>query len=296
MPLALFNVTSLDEWQDALADHGGPLLLIVVVLVAAEWLFRRLFSRIFRAAIQRAARGRADDPVGVERRANTLTATLNWAFGIFLVFLGVALVLDELGVSVAALIAGVGVVGIAIGLGAQALVRDVINGMFILIEDQYRVGDVVTIAGVTGTVVEINPRRTVLRDADGNVHSIPNGAISIATNMTQGYSSINVDIPITYDADLDRARALIDSVGEELAKERPNDFVGRPPRVLRISNMLENWLTLRVGGDVRAGLQWELTSELRRRVKERFDAEGITMTPAGRYRPVEEEVQGRGLP
>lgn len=286
----LFNATSWADWQEWLNDHGWNLLAIAGVIVFANFFFRRVVSRVFHAAVQRAAAGRFDDPVAIRRRAETLTATLNWAFGILLVFVGGTLLLDEVGVSVTALVAGVGVVGIAIGLGAQALVKDVINGIFILIEDQYRVGDVVTISNITGTVVEINPRRTVVRDFDGNVHSIPNGTITVATNMTQGYSSINLDVPLTYDTDVDRAKDEINAVCAELTGERPEDFLSTP-KVVRVQAMMENWLLLRVSGDVRPGLQWDLSGELRLRIKQRLDAAGITMTPAGRWRSQSEEAE-----
>jgi small conductance mechanosensitive channel len=188
------------------------------------------------------------------------------------------------GVNVATLIAGFGIVGIAVGLGAQAFVKDIINGIFILTEDQYRVGDVVTVAGVTGEVVDINPRRTVVRDETGAVHSIPNGAIAVATNQTQGFSRINLDVPVTYDTEIGRATDLIRRVYEETAKERPEDFLG-PPKLVRLNALLENYALIRVNGDVRVGTQWELTGELRRRLKERFESEGITMTPAARWTP-----------
>jgi small conductance mechanosensitive channel len=110
--------------------------------------------------------------------------------------------------------------------------------------------------------------------------------------MTQGYSSINIDVPVTYDTDLERAKRAITEVCEQLAEERERDFVS-VPRVERVQAMLENYLLLRVSGDVRPGLQWELSGELRLRIKQRFDHEGITMTPAGRWRPepVEPEAE-----
>lgn len=280
----LFDVVSWDDWRNGLGDHGWNLVLIVVLLSAVNFLFRRVVSGTFRAALRRATVSRGEDPIAIQQRADTLTATLNWVFGGFILFLGAGLLLDELGVSNTTLLAGVGVAGIAVGLGAQALVRDVINGVFILIEDQYRVGDVVTVAGVTGTVVEINPRRTVLRDFDGHVHSIPNGTIGVATNQTQGFSRISFDLPLTYDTDVSRAMAIIDEVAAALAAERPGDFLGGPPKAVRIQALQEHWLTVRVAGDVRPGLQWELAGLMRKHIKERFDAEGVRFVPAARWR------------
>ncbi|HEY5476867.1 MAG TPA: mechanosensitive ion channel domain-containing protein, partial [Tepidiformaceae bacterium] len=196
------------------------------------------------------------------------------SFTIFLVILGSALILDNIGLNVSALVAGIGVVGIAVGLGAQTLIKDVINGTFILIEDQYSVGDVVAVAGVSGEVVAINPRRTVVRDMNGSLHSIPNGAITVATNMTQGFSRINLNLSLPGTHDITRITKLIDAVGEELAKERPEDLLSAP-HVLRIDAIGETRVELKVVGDTRAGKQWELTGELRRRLLERLQAEGI---------------------
>ena len=287
-PLFLFDATSLDAWRDGFGRHGWNVAVILLVLVAGELIVRGMARRIFRVVIAKAPLRRVDDPEGLKRRADTLAATVQWVLGILFFFIGVTLVLDEIGISVTALVAGVGVVGIAIGLGAQALVRDVINGTFILMEDQYRVGDVVTVAGVSGTVMEINPRRTVLRDADGNVHNVPNGAIGIATNQTQGFSRINLDIPVPYSADIDRAIAAIEEECETLRHERPADFLSGP-HALRMHAVLENRVVIKVVGDVPPGKQWDVSGELRRRIKNRLDAEGMGMAsmfpPAGPVLP-----------
>ena len=279
----LFDAMRWDDWKRALDDHGWRLLAIVAVLLAARFFFKRLIGRSFSVALSRAGRLGRDDPQAMRQRVDTLLSTVNWMFTIFLLLLGVTLVLDEIGVSVAALVAGVGLAGIALGLGAQALVKDVINGMFILLEDQYRVGDVVQVAGVDGLVVEITPRRTVLRDMDGNLHSVPNGAIGIATNMTRGLSRINLDLALAYEEDLARVIPAIDEVCAGLAAERPADFLSTPS-VLRVSGFGADGVRLKVTGDVQPGKQWELTGELRRRLKDRFDREGVEV-------PYHREVQ-----
>lgn len=278
-PLFLFNATEWDDWQTALNDHGWSILVIVAVLAAVQIVLTRVIARVFRAVLNSAPLRRTDDPEGLKRRADTLASTINWVLAIVVAFVGITLIMDEIGISVTALVAGVGVVGIAIGLGAQTLVKDVINGMFILIEDQFRVGDVVTVAGVSGVVIEINPRRTVVRDGDGNVHSIPNGSIVVATNQTQGFSRINLDIPLGYDASLEDAIAIIEEICSQLHHERPNDFL-KAPVVPGVTAFHENKLVVKVTADVAAGKQWELANQLRRRIKLRLDAAGIPMTNA----------------
>jgi small conductance mechanosensitive channel len=266
--------TTADQWQEWLRGSGVTIVAVIVALVILRIVVQRVLGRLIRSASLRAARARAEDPEVVVRRADTLMATIGWLFNIFLAFLGTAIVLDQLGVHVSALIAGVGVAGIAIGLGAQTLIRDVINGLFILVEGQYAVGDVVRVAGVSGEVIEITPRRTVLRDLDGAVHVIPNSAITVATNMTQGFSRVNLNILVAYEQDLSRVTEVINDECARLVADRPNDFISTP-KVIGVERLADEGVELKVMGDVKAFRQWELTGELRRRIKERFEREGI---------------------
>lgn len=262
------------EWREWLVDHGVVILAIIASLLLIRYLFHRVFVRLLHRAAASAARSRAEDLEVVKRRADTLVSTLDWALAFFLIFIGAALILDQLGVQVSALVAGVGVVGIAVGLGAQTLIKDVINGIFILTEGQYAVGDVVRVGGVSGQVIDINPRRTVLRDLDGHVHTVPNSAITVATNMTQVFSRINLNIAVAYEEDVDRVIDVVNEVCTELATDRASDFI-EAPKVLRVDLLGENGIELKVVGDVKAFTQWELAGELRRRIKKRFDQEGI---------------------
>lgn len=278
--LFLLDVSSWSDWRrwwgdqrDTIGQHGTRIIIIVLLLLALELLFRHVLRRMFVRAVSRAARVRNEDPMMVQRRADTLAATLQWAFGIFLLFLGSGLVLAEVGLNVSALIAGVGVVGIALGLGAQTLVKDVINGMFILIEDQYGVGDLVTAAGATGTVIEINPRRTVLRDGDGNVHSIPNSAITVAVNRTPSLSRVHIALQVPF-RDCDRAIELANSVGRGILEGRQSDVI-TVPSVTGQSAVNDNEVRLEIVGDVRQSARWAIESELRRQLKRRFDAERL---------------------
>jgi len=272
-----------DEWGDWFRENGLTIAAVIVGLLVIRLVVQRVVSRVIRSASLRAARARAEDPEVVERRVDTLLSTLGWLFNIFLALLGAVIVLDQLGVQVSALVAGVGVAGLAVGLAAQTLIKDVINGLFILVEGQYAVGDVVRVAGVSGQVVEITPRRTVLRDLDGNVHIIPNSAITVATNMTSGFSRINLNILVAYEEDLSRVVAVINEECERLVADRPDDFLSTPA-VVRVDRLAEDGVELKVVGDVKAFKQWELMGELRRRVKERFDREGIEI-------PYRHEVQ-----
>jgi moderate conductance mechanosensitive channel len=271
--LFLLDPTAWNDWKDWLGSHGVRILAILVVVAILEIAFRRIIGRWFRSALASAARVRREDPAQVKRRADSLVSTINWAFGLFLAFLTAGFVLAEVGLNVSALIAGVGVVGIALGLGAQTLVKDVINGMFILIEDQYAVGDIVSVAGATGQVIEINPRRTVIRDGDGNVHSIPNSAISVAVNKTASLNRFRVDLDVDF-RDGDRASELAGEVCKELAHDIASSLIAHPSVVAQSVTSTGD-VRLQIAGDAYAPQRWSVETELRRRLQRRFDAERI---------------------
>lgn len=275
--------TSADDWQNWIRDNGVTIVAVLVAIVVLRIFVKRVVTGVVRQAAKRAAEGRGEDIEVARRRTDTLLGTLGWLFDIMLAFVATAIVLDQLGVQVSALIAGVGVAGIAIGLAAQTLIKDVINGLFIIVEGQYVVGDVVRVADVSGQVIEITPRRTVLRDLDGNVHIVPNSAISVTTNMTQGFSRVNLNVLVAYEEDLEQVIGVINEECERLASERADDFL-TTPSVLRVDALAEDGVELKVVGDVRAFKKWELMGELRRRIKDRFDRDGIEI-------PYRHEVQ-----
>ena len=197
---------------------------------------------------------------------------------IVLVVVGLLTVLPELGVNIGALLAGVGIVGIAVGFGAQTLVRDTINGLFILIENQFGIGDIVAVAGVTGRVEEVNLRRTVLRDLDGTVHSVPNSEIRVASNYTREWSGVNMNVTVAYEADIDRVTEVIDAVGRELAAERAyKPLITQAPHVVRVDAFKDSGVSLKVLGVTKPMRQWEVMGELRKRLKKAFDAEHIEL-------------------
>ncbi len=186
------------------------------------------------------------------------------------------LILGEAGFELGPLIAGAGVAGIAIGFGAQTLVQDVISGIFILFENQYAQGDSVRVAGIAGQVQSVNLRRTILRDLDGILHSIPNGEIRVSSNMTRGFARVNVDVSVGYGEDLDRVRAVIDAAGAELAADPEwADRVLEAPAVLRVDAFEDSGIAIKVLGTVRPTTQWAVAGELRARLKAAFDREGI---------------------
>ncbi len=274
-PLFLDYWAEIKDWPVWDAGHLVQLLVILLALAVLAVVFRMAVSSVLSHALVRATRFRFEDQPALKRRADTLAAVLNWGFRVLLGFVGVGLVLSELGLDVTALVASVGVVGLSLGLGAQMLVRDIINGLFILLEDQYAVGDQVTVAGVTGEVVEINPRRTVVRDGEGNVHSIPNSAIVVATNRTPGLSRFFVEVRVPF-RESDEAAALLAAVAAELAKENTGVMPG-PPKIVATRAAGASTAVFRIAGDATPARRWAIEADLRRRLKRRAEAERLDL-------------------
>ena len=169
-----------------------------------------------------------------------------------------------------------GIAGIAVGFGAQYLIRDLIAGVFITIENQYRVGDVARIADIAGLVEDITLRKTVLRDLDGIVHHVPNGEIRVASNYTRHFSRVNLNVSVAYGTDLDHAIDVINRVGRELVEDKDwSDRIKTTPQVLRVDNLGDSGIDIKILGDVKPLEQWAVMGELRLRLKKAFDNEGI---------------------
>jgi len=215
-------------------------------------------------------------PAELERRVTTIGKLLVRVAGAMLLVIAGLMVLRLFGIDIGPAVAGLGVVGIAVGFGAQTLVRDWLAGIFIVLENQYSQGDVVRIAGVDGVVEDFSLRRTTLRDLDGTVHSVPNGQITVASNMTRLWARVNLDIGVAYDTDIDRATAIINRVGEELRADP--EWAGRlleAPAVVRVDALADSAVTLKVLGQVRAAEQWAVGGELRKRILAAFARDGI---------------------
>jgi small-conductance mechanosensitive channel len=257
-----------------LIEHGIPILIIVVV-GAVLWLaLNKLLPPIVRRAVVRTKDKESKE--GMEKRANTLVSIFKGIGRVFIVIVVIMMILPELGVDIVPLVAGLGIAGFALGFGAQYLIRDLIAGIFIILENQYRVGDVVRVADIGGLVEEITLRKTVLRDLDGIVHHVPNGEIRAASNFTRRFARVNLNISVAYDTDLDHAISVINRVGKELANdEKWREKIISPPKVERVDNLGDSGIEIKILGDVKPIQQWAVMGELRLRLKKAFDVEGI---------------------
>jgi small conductance mechanosensitive channel len=257
-----------------LIDHGIRILVIVAVGAVLWFVLNKSLPPIVRRGVARTKYKESKE--GIEKRASTLISIFRGVGRVFIVIVGVMMILDEVGVAVAPILAGFGIAGIAIGFGAQYLIRDLIAGIFIILENQYRVGDVARVADIAGLVEEVHLRKTVLRDLDGIVHHIPNGEIRTASNYTRHFARVNLDVSVAYDTDLEHAITVINRVGRALAEdEKWRQVIKSPPQVLRVDNLGDSGIFIKILGDVKPMHQWAVTGELRLRIKKAFDAEGI---------------------
>jgi moderate conductance mechanosensitive channel len=260
------------DW-DNVQDDGPRILLIIAVLIAAYVIFRAIFPRVARAAILRGASAPDEE---MDKRADTIIHVVQRTAGVVLILVGVITILDDLGVDITAIVTGLGIAGLALALGTQALVRDTINGIFLLAEDQFRTGDVIRIADVTGTVESISLRRTVIRDEDGVVHTVPNGTINVVSNYTRDFAVVNVNVLVAYGEDVSRVNSLIDQVGKEMAADRKyrNSLID-PPKAGRVESVGDGGVTVTATARAKPSSRWELAAELRRRLMEAFLRERI---------------------
>ena len=210
-----------------------------------------------------------------EKRGHTLAQLLR-SVGRLLVFVIALMMCLGVFVNIGPLLAGAGVVGLAVSFGAQSLVKDFLSGFFILFEDQFAVGDVVDINGKSGAVERMTLRIVQLRSLDGTVHTIPNGEIKAVSNLTRGWSRAVLEVGVAYDTDLDRALEVLRDEGRQFGSDSAWRIqLDGDPEVLGVEGMGDNAVTLRLVARTRPGQQWAVARELRRRIKLRFDREGI---------------------
>lgn len=260
----------LKDWQ-AWARSGVRVLVILAVAFALARAVRVLAARAARLAEKN------EGPLSERaKRARTLAGFLRRAAAVLIYAVALMAALRVLGVDITPILAGAGVAGVALGFGAQGLIKDLISGLFILAEDQFRVGDVIKTAGVAGQVERVTLRVTQVRDLEGVVHTIPNGEIKVVSNLTKGFSRVSLDVGVGYGEDLDRAIKLLDAVGRELAEDPQfGPLILEPPVVLGVEALAESQVTLRLLAKTLPLRQWDVARELRRRIKLAFDREDI---------------------
>jgi small conductance mechanosensitive channel len=262
---------------DSFVDWSQVSGIKVLSILLVAWLFNQFGLMAIKKIIHSVMK---PDKYASQReeklRENTIVGLVSTVLHLLVWVLAILIVLTELNVNIGPLIAGAGVIGFAIGFGAQSLVKDFIAGIFIVLENQYRVGDVVDLDGVGGKVQRITMRSTVLRDLNGNLHHIPNGTVSRSTNKTMEYARINLTIGVSYKSDIEKVKKVINAVGLELSKDEEwKDQIIEAPYFVRISDFAESAVKIKIFGKVLPAKQWAITGELRRRIKMAFDKNKI---------------------
>ena len=265
----IVNVEALLKW---LTSSGLRVILILVGALVVVRLASFITRRVENAFED-------NDPSTMnerEKQAATLGKVIRNITRILVWGIAVMMVLKELGIDIGPILAGVGLMGLAVGFGAQSLVKDFLAGMFVLIENQYNVGDVIKVAGASGLVEKITLRATTLRDIEGNVHIIPNGIIDVVTNRTRQWSRFVLDIGVAYKESVDEVMVVLKEIGEELAADAKfSSMITAPLEVLGVQDFADSAVIIRVMFTTQPVKQWTVGREFRRRVKNTFDAKGI---------------------
>ncbi|MGB2959018.1 MAG: mechanosensitive ion channel family protein [Bacteroidota bacterium] len=255
------------EWM---LTTGAQLLLILVLALIAVRLIRVSLKKAFGAV------SRGQETIESKKRTETVQSVIRHTLNVVIFGVVLMMILDKLGIDIGPILAAAGVVGLAVGFGAQDLVRDVVSGFFIIVEDQIRVGDVVQLGDKGGLVEKVNLRMTVLRDLEGNVHYVTNGSIGVVTNKTKEYSRYVFDIGVAYREDVDEVIEIMKKVDEELRQDpKFSTNILEPLEVLGLNEFGDSALVVRGRTKTTPGSQWGVGREFNRRLKKVFDAENI---------------------
>jgi len=256
-----------------LLNHGSKILGIVLAAIIINSVGHFFIERAVRRMVTIRQTGTHE---AEKKREDTLISVFSGTLRITVWLTAALMITAETGLNIGPMLATAGVAGLALGFGAQYLIRDVISGLFIIFENQYRVGDVLCTGGTCGLVEDINLRLTILRDMDGTVHHIPNGEIHVASNLSKDYSRVNLNIGIGYNSDLEKVISVVNKVGKELAEDPAwKDSIISPPQFLRVDDFADSAIIIKILGDTQPIKQWDVTGELRKRLKIAFDKAGI---------------------
>jgi moderate conductance mechanosensitive channel len=275
-----------EDIRIALEDLGDllrvdePLVRILLILLATflvQVILHHTIDRIVERVVRRHKHSsRAEE----HKRETTLKTFFRTSSAVVLWLIGFILSLLQLDLNLSALLTSAGLIGVIAGIGAQSLIKDCLNGLFIILENQLRVDDIVTIATptatVSGMVEEVTIRTTRLRDLDGNLHIMTNGSIGVITNMSYSFAQVNVDVQVTYDTDIDLAEELIKEAGLMTARSKKfGQEVLEPIELLRVDKLGDSTVTLKALGKVKPGTQWDVAGDFRRHLKKLFDKHKI---------------------
>lgn len=270
------------------------IMLIILGLLLVQLLLRASTGRIVERIVHS---HHYASKLEERKREDTLKKVFSTSSAIVLWFIGLVLILWQMQVNIGSLLTGAGLISVVAGLSAQSVIRDYLAGMFIIMENQYRVDDIVTLATptatVSGVVEDISIRMTRLRDMDGNLHIVSNGQIGVITNQSYMFSNVNVDFNVSYVTDVDLVERLVNQAGEATAKQFPEETI-EPIVFLRVDGLNESNITIKAFGKVRPGAQWQVAGDFRRRLKQSFNKHHIPIPyPSAIVREAKDEEGGK---
>lgn len=250
--------------------------LKVALIIFISYLLIKIASRIIHRTLRVIFEKRAAESIGEKKRQETLERILIGVTYVTVSTIGLLMTLQQIGLDIGPILAGAGIVGLAVGFGGQYLIRDLISGLFIVLENQYRIGDSVNLDSTKGLVEDITLRMTTLRDLDGTVHHIPHGEVKRVANLSKQFSRVNLNIGISYTANIDKVISVINKVGNDLANDPIwQEKIISPPQFLRIDDFGDSSVVIKIVGDTKPIKQWEVAGEFRKRLKTAFDEVGI---------------------
>ncbi len=268
-----------NKWSELLLpwllDHGIKIALVIILAFILIALSHAFLGKVVRKMIRSSSFLSKD---AEEKRENTLIRILGGTISIIIWIVTILIVLQEFGFDIGPFLAAAGIVGLALGFGGQYLIRDIISGLFIILENQYRVGDTVCFDQTCGTVEDISLRMTSLRDLNGTVHHIPHGEIKKVSNQTKGHSGININIGVGYNSNIEHVEKVVNKIGEDMINDKYwGRLITKVPKFLRIDSFGDSAIMIKILGETLPTKQWEVAGEVRKRIKISFDKEGIDL-------------------
>ncbi len=267
------SVFNFDFGLSTIVNSAIQIAIIIIAAVILSMVVRLVIPKLIQKRIPKLRRETKEQ---LAARSKTLSGIIVQVLTVLLWVFVFVMILSQLGVDIAPLLAGIGVASLALGFAAQNIIRDYLHGFFIIMEDWYREGEVAIIQGTGGLVEKITLRRTILRDLNGTLHIFPNSRVEQASNMTRDWSRVNLDISVAYKENLDHVIKVINEVGQGL-KDDPEwgKNLLTTPAVTRVNNLGDHGVEIKILADTKPITQWGLMGELRKRLKDRFDEVGI---------------------
>jgi small conductance mechanosensitive channel len=263
-------LNNLDISGKAIFEAGVTIVVVLLLALVLLKIAQLLSSKVTSVLVKKRPDGES------KKRAETLSGVVRNVFVVMIWAIAIMVVLSEVGIEIGPILAAAGIVGLAVGFGAQDLVKDVINGFFILLEDQIRVGDVVQIAGKGGLVEKVNLKMTILRDLQGHVHFIPNGSIDTVTNMTKEFSFYLFEFGVAYREDVDHVIEVIKQVDEDIRNDENYKYeILEPIEIFGLDKFADSAIIIKARIKTMPIKQWHVGREYNRRIKKAFDEKDI---------------------